>query len=54
MDMPPSRSASSKVAAVREYIQRQQEHHKRLSFKDELISLLRKHRIDFDERDLLD
>lgn len=46
--------SESQVATVRKYIQRQEEHHKRLSFKDELISLLRKHRIEFDERDLLD
>ena len=46
--------SESQVAAVRKYIQRQKEHHKRQSFKDELISLLRKHRIEFDERDLLD
>jgi REP element-mobilizing transposase RayT len=45
--------SESQVATVRKYIQRQEEHHKRLSFKDELISLLHKHRIDFD-RDLLD
>jgi putative transposase len=46
--------SESQVAAVRKYIQRQEEHHKRISFKDELISLLRKHRIEFDEGDLLD
>ena len=27
----------AQVAAVRKYIQRQEEHHKRVSFKDELI-----------------
>jgi putative transposase len=46
--------SESQVARVRKYIQRQEEHHQGVSFKDELISLLRKHRIDFDERDLLD
>jgi REP element-mobilizing transposase RayT len=46
--------SESQATTVRKYIQRQEEHHKRLSFKDELASLLRKHRIDFDERDLLD
>jgi putative transposase len=46
--------SESQVATVRKYIQRQDEHHKQLSFKGEIISLLRKHRIDFDERDLLD
>jgi len=46
--------SESQVTTVRKYIQRQEEHHSRLSFKDELISLPRKHRIDFDEHDLLD
>ena len=46
--------SESQVAAVRKYIQHQEEHHKRVSFKDELISLLRKHRIEFDEDDLLE
>ena len=32
----------------------QEEHHARLSFKDELIALLQKHGIEFDERYLLD
>ncbi len=46
--------SESQVAAVRKYIQQQEEHHKRISFKDELISLLRKHRIEFEEGDLFD
>jgi putative transposase len=46
--------SESQVAAVRKYIQRQEEHHKRVPFKDEFISLLRKHRIEFDEDDLLE
>jgi REP element-mobilizing transposase RayT len=46
--------SESQIATVQKYIQRQEEHHKRWSFKDELISLLRKHGIDFDEHDLLD
>jgi REP element-mobilizing transposase RayT len=46
--------SESQMTTVRRYIQRQEEHHQRTSYKDELISLLRKHGIDFDERDLLD
>ena len=46
--------SESQVATVRKYIQRQEEHHKQVSYRDELISLLRKHGIDLDERDLLD
>jgi putative transposase len=35
---------------VREYIGSQEEHHRRLSFQDELRQLLTKHAIAFDER----
>ncbi|HVR95444.1 MAG TPA: IS200/IS605 family transposase [Thermoanaerobaculia bacterium] len=38
---------------VRTYIRNQEEHHRRLSFKDELISLLERHGIEYDERYLL-
>jgi len=37
-----------------EYIRDQAEHHKKMSFKEEFIELLRKHRVQFDERYLLD
>ena len=46
--------SESQVSAVGRYIRNQAEHHARLSFKDELIALLRKHRIEFEERYLLD
>jgi putative transposase len=46
--------SESRAATVRRYIQGQAEHHARLSFKDELITLLHKHRIAFEERYLLD
>jgi len=36
-----------------EYVKRQEEHHKTVSFKDELIELLKEHGIDFDEKYLL-
>jgi hypothetical protein len=35
---------------VQEYIGSQEEHHRRLSFQDELRNILRKHGIAFDER----
>jgi putative transposase len=41
------------VEKVRGYIGTQEEHHKRVSFKDELIVLLQRHRIPYDERYLL-
>jgi len=47
-------SVSASVAGkVRTYIRNQEEHHRRVSFKDELISLLERHGIDYDERYLL-
>jgi hypothetical protein len=45
--------SESRVAEVRHYIQTQQEHHARLSFRDELIKLLERNRIPFDEKYLL-
>jgi putative transposase len=32
------------------YIQKQEEHHRTLSFQDELRELLKRHRVEFDER----
>lgn len=45
-----SQSVVEKVAV---YIERQQERHRKLSFRDELISLLEKHGVEYDERYLL-
>ena len=42
-----SRSAKDSVVA---YITNQQEHHSRMTFQDELIALLKKHDIEYDER----
>ena len=42
--------SESQIAVVRRYIQRQQEHHARTSFRDELIELLERHGIEYDER----
>ena len=36
---------------VIEYIKNQQEHHKKVSFKDELIALIKEMGLEFDERD---
>jgi REP element-mobilizing transposase RayT len=44
----------SNTPAVREYILHQAEHHVRRSFKDELLELLRRHEIEWDERYLWD
>ncbi|HEX4960288.1 MAG TPA: IS200/IS605 family transposase [Thermoanaerobaculia bacterium] len=45
--------SESQVSRVRKYIQTQEAHHARVSFKDELITLLKKHGIEYDERYLL-
>jgi hypothetical protein len=38
---------------VRRYIARQQQHHTRIRFEDELVSLLKRHQMDYDDRYLL-
>ena len=40
----------SNVPAVAAYIARQEEHHRRLSFRDEFITFLRKHGVEYDEK----
>jgi REP element-mobilizing transposase RayT len=45
--------SESLASRVRRYIRGQQEHHARVSFRDEMIALLKKHRIPYDENFLL-
>jgi hypothetical protein len=33
---------------VKQYIQQQEEHHKKQSFKDEFLAFLKRHNIDYD------
>jgi putative transposase len=40
----------SQTETVIAYIKNQEEHHRKVSFKEEFIALLRKNRIEFDER----
>jgi putative transposase len=44
--------SESKVAEAKRYIERQAEHHRRISFKDELTQLFTRHGIEYDERHL--
>ncbi len=46
--------SESQSKTVQNYIRNQEEHHKKVSFKEELIALLRKNKIPFDEKYLLD
>ena len=40
----------SNIPGVRAYIRNQEAHHRAMTFQDEFRALLRKHRIEFDER----
>jgi len=44
----------SNLDVVRSYIERQEEHHRTMTYQDELRELLRRHQIEFDERYLFD
>ena len=46
--------SESRVASVIEYIKGQAEHHNKMSFQEEFVALLKKHRIEYDERYLWD
>jgi len=41
--------SQSKVEVVKKYIERQKEHHKRLSFKEEYIKFLREYGVNYNE-----
>jgi putative transposase len=40
--------SASNASAVENYVNRQAEHHKKISYENELIALLKKHDVDFD------
>jgi REP element-mobilizing transposase RayT len=42
--------SASNVEAVRDYIARQEEHHRKASFQDEFRAMLKKHGVTWDER----
>ena len=44
----------SNTGAVCEYIAKQREHHKRISFENEFIGLLKRHKLPYDERYVFD
>ncbi len=46
--------SESNCGAVRRYIANQETHHRRITFKEELVLLLKKHNIQYDERYLWD
>jgi REP element-mobilizing transposase RayT len=42
--------SESQIPAVIQYVREQEDHHRSLSFKDEFILILKKHRLEYDER----
>jgi REP element-mobilizing transposase RayT len=42
--------SQSNLEQVKQYIARQEEHHRKMDFQDELRALLRKHQIEWDEK----
>lgn len=46
--------SASSAAAVTRYIAGQEEHHRKMSFDDEFLALLRKHNIPFDPQHVFD
>lgn len=46
--------SASQVSHVRRYIQEQEAHHRRRSFKEEYIALLEAHGVEYDERFMLE
>ncbi|MGH7975851.1 MAG: IS200/IS605 family transposase [Limisphaerales bacterium] len=44
----------SQIESVKEYIAGQEEHHRKISFQDELRQLLKRYEIEFDERYMWD
>ena len=42
--------SQSNVEEVRNYIEKQADHHRRMTFQDELRALFKRHGIEFDER----
>ena len=46
--------SASNLAAVTKYIETQEEHHKKWSFEQEFLSLLKKHNVQFDPEHVFD
>lgn len=42
--------SKSQLESVRKYISSQEEHHRKISFKEEFLNFLKLHNIDYDER----
>jgi putative transposase len=45
-------ASESKIQTIIQYVKKQETHHRRMSFKDEFIRILKLHEIEFDENQL--
>jgi len=43
--------SASKVPEVRNYIRNQEEHHRKMTFEEELMELLRRHGVEYNPED---
>jgi hypothetical protein len=46
--------SASLLPKVRQYVLNQEHHHRKMTFEDELMALLRKHGIEADPKDVFD
>jgi REP-associated tyrosine transposase len=46
--------SASNVRTVLRYIDNQEAHHRRMSFEDEFLRLLKRHRVEFDPKHVFD
>lgn len=46
--------SESQLPTVRRYVQTQEEHHRKVTFQEEYLALLKRHRIEYDERYVFD
>jgi len=46
--------SASNIPAVKRYVLNQESHHRTMTYEDELLTLLRKHGIEFDPKEIFD
>ena len=44
----------SNIPSVKRYVENQEAHHRRMSFEDELVAILQKHGVEYDEKYVFD
>ncbi len=44
----------SKLASLRDYIARQEQHHRKMTYREEVLALLKRHGIEYDLRFVFD